>query len=123
MIDFKFRPETYFQEDSNSVLLVRLHYPESQWGEQISIYAHWIEQMIHLEVVDFYGTEYLLYPSRVEEPMDLEELIYLIEGMQVNQDALQGKMALVLDGVPEADSALYPDLRNYFMEKRLHLGL
>ncbi|TDK44176.1 UDP-glucuronosyltransferase [Algoriphagus formosus] len=123
MLDFKFRPETYFSEGSNSVLLVKLHYPESQWGEQISIYAHALDRMIQLEVVDFYGNEYLLYPSKVEEPMNLEDLIYLIEGMQVNKDELDGKMELVLDGIPEANSDFYPDLKTYFAEKRKSFGL
>ncbi|WP_100628610.1 UDP-glucuronosyltransferase [Algoriphagus formosus] len=123
MLDFKFRPETYFSEGSNSVLLVKLHYPESQWGEQISIYAHALDRMIQLEVVDFYGNEYLLYPSKVEEPMNLEDLIYLIEGMQVNQDELDGKMELVLGGIPEASSDFYPDLKTYFAEKRKSFGL
>ncbi|MBY5951804.1 UDP-glucuronosyltransferase [Algoriphagus marincola] len=123
MLDFKFRPESYFSEGSNSVLLVKLHYPESQWEEQISIYAHALDRMIQLEVVDFYGNEYLLYPSKVEEPMNLENLIYLIEGMQVNQDEMDGKMELVLDGIPEASSDFYPDLETYFAEKRKNFGL
>ncbi|HCH42856.1 MAG TPA: UDP-glucuronosyltransferase, partial [Algoriphagus sp.] len=29
MIDFKFQPSTYFSEEVSSVLLVKLHYPES----------------------------------------------------------------------------------------------
>ncbi|TFV95620.1 UDP-glucuronosyltransferase [Algoriphagus kandeliae] len=123
MIDFKFRPATYFSEDTNSALLVRLHYPESQWGEQISIYAHEIDRMIQLEAVDFYGNDYMLYPSKVDEPMTLEDLIYLIEGMQVNQDSWDGRMELVLDGIPEASSSFYPDLEKYFSEKRKNFGL
>jgi hypothetical protein len=59
----------------------------------------------------------------VEEPMNLEDLIYLIEGMQVNQDELDGKMELVLDGIPEANSDFYPDLETYFAEKRKSFGL
>jgi hypothetical protein len=31
----------------------------------------------------------------------LEEVIYLIEGMQLNQDGIEGNMELVLDGFPE----------------------
>lgn len=123
MIDFKFRPESYFSEDTTSALLVRLHYPESQWGEQISIYAHKMDRMIHFEAVDFYGNDYMLYPSKVEEPLTLEDLIYLIEGMQVNQDSLEGKMELVMDGIPEASSTFYPDLEKYFEEKRKNFGL
>ncbi|WP_144606183.1 UDP-glucuronosyltransferase [Algoriphagus algorifonticola] len=123
MIDFKFQPSTYFSEEVSSVLLVKLHYPESTWGEQISIYAHQMDFKIHLEAVDFYGNDYILYPSKIEEPFNLEDLIYLIEGMQVNQDELDGKMELVLDGVPEASSAFYPELEKYFEEKRRSFGL
>ncbi|QYH40365.1 UDP-glucuronosyltransferase [Algoriphagus sp. NBT04N3] len=123
MIDFKFQPSTYFSEEVSSVLLVKLHYPESTWGEQISIYAHQMDFKIHLEAVDFYGNDYMLYPSKIEEPFNLEDLIYLIEGMQVNQDELDGKMELVLDGVPEASSAFYPELERYFEEKRRSFGL
>jgi len=101
----------------------RLHYPESTWGEQISIYAHDLDQKIQFEAVDFYGNEYLLYPSSSEEPLSLEDLIYLIEGMQLNQDAFEGNMELVLDGFPETESDWYPELKNYFDAKRKQVGL
>lgn len=123
MINFKFQPDTYFSEDVSSTLLVKLNFPESTWGEQISIYAHRLDYSIQLEAVDFYGNEYMLYPSKIEEPLDLEDLIYLIEGMQVNQDELEGKMELVLDGTPEATSSYYLDLEKYFDEKRKSFGL
>lgn len=123
MFDFKFRPETYFKEGTNSVLLVRLHFPESTWGEQISIYAHLLEGKIQFEVVDFYGNDYVLYPGSSWEPLNLEDLIYLIEGMQVNQDLLEGNMPLVLDGIPEAESDFYPELKEFFLEKRKSFGL
>ena len=122
-MDFQFRPPTYFSEGVTSVLLVRLHYPESTWGEQISIYGHAMDQKIHFEAVDFYGNDYLLYPSSSEEPLSLEELIYLIEGMQLNQDRLEGNMELVLDGFPETTSDWYPQLKSYFEEKRKQVGL
>lgn len=122
-MDFQFRPPTYFSEGITSVLLVRLHYPESTWGEQISIYGHAVDQKIHFEAVDFYGNDYLLYPSTSEEPLSLEELIYLIEGMQLNQDRLEGNMELVLDGFPETTSEWYPQLKSYFEEKRKQVGL
>jgi len=122
-MDFQFRPPTYFSEGITSVLLVRLHYPESIWGEQISIYGHAVDQKIHFEAVDFYGNDYLLYPSTSEEPLSLEELIYLIEGMQLNQDRLEGNMELVLDGFPETTSDWYPQLKSYFEEKRRQVGL
>jgi len=122
-MDFQFRPPTYFSEGITSVLLVRLHYPESTWGEQISIYGHAVDHKIHFEAVDFYGNDYLLYPSTSEEPLSLEELIYLIEGMQLNQDRLEGNMELVLDGFPETTSDWYPQLKSYFEEKRKQVGL
>jgi hypothetical protein len=123
MFDFKYRPESYFERDSTSVLLVKLHYPESTWGEQISIYAHSLESKIQFEVVDFYGNEYMLYPSSTWEPLTLEDVIYLIEGMQLNQDGTEGNIELVLDGIPLAESDLYPDLKQYFEEKRQRFGL
>jgi len=122
-MDFLFQPSTFFSEENTSVLLVRLHYPESTWGEQISIYAHENEGKIHYEAVDFYGNDYLLYPSSSSEPLQLEELIWLIEGMQVNQDSNPNPMALVLDGIPEAESSFYPQLSQYFEEKRKQFGL
>lgn len=123
MFDFKFQPETYFVQGTNSVLLVRLQFPESTWGEQISIYAHFLEGKISFEVIDFYGNDYLVYPPSSWEPLSFEDLIYLIEGMQVNQDTLEGNIELVLDGIPEAESDFYPDLKKYFAEKRKSLGL
>lgn len=123
MFDFKFRPETYFTGDNTSVLLVRLHYPESTWGEQISLYAHFLEGKIQFEVVDFYGNDYILYPSSAWEALTFEDLIFLIEGMQVNQDANEGNIELVLDGIPEAESDFYPELKKYFEEKRKNFGL
>jgi len=123
MFDFKYQPETYFKSDSTSALLVRLHYPESTWGEQISIYAHSLEGKIQFEVVDFYGNEYMLYPPSAWEPLSFEDVIYLIEGMQLNQDAVEGNIELVLDGIPLAESDFYPDLKQYFDEKRKSFGL
>lgn len=123
MIDFNFRPQSYFTEDTTSVLLVKLNYPESQWGEQISIYAHWLEGKIQFEAVDFYGNEYMLYPSSSEEALSMEDMVYLLEGMQVNTDAMEGNMELILDGTPEVESDFYPTLGRYFEEKRKSYGL
>jgi flagellar biosynthesis/type III secretory pathway ATPase len=123
MFDFKFRPEAYFTPETTSVLLVRLNFPESQWGEQISIYAHSIDGKIQYEVVDFYGNEYVLYPNSSWEPLNFDEVVYLIEGMQVNLDIQQGNMAMVLDGIPEVESQFYPELKKYFQEKRKNFGL
>lgn len=123
MIDFDSQPSTYFSEGTSSVLLVKLHYPESIWGEQISIYAHSQDGKIHFEAVDFYGNDYLFYPSNCLEPLSLEELIYLIESMQLNLDACEDSMNLVLDGIPEAESTIYPQLKSYFEDKRKSFGL
>jgi hypothetical protein len=123
MFDFKFKPETYFGGETTSVLLVRLRFPESTWGEQISIYAHLLEGKIQFEAVDFYGNDYVLYPGSTWEPMSMEELIYLIEGMQLNTDHQEGNMPLVLDGIPEAESDFYPELESFFLEKRKSFGL
>ena len=123
MIDFKYTPVSYFSNGNSSCLLAKLHYPESIWGEQISIYAHYIDGKIQFEAVDFYGNDYLFYPSCCLEPLSMEEFIYLIEGMQLNHDVQEGSMFLVLDGVPEAESLIYQELQSYFEEKRKILGL
>jgi len=123
MIDFKYRPLSYFTKDTSSVLLVKIRYPESKWGEQISLYAHWLEGKVQYEAIDFYGNEYMLYPSSSLEELTLEELIYLIEGMVINTDENMGNMELILDGIPEAESDFYPDLQTYFNEKRGNFGL
>ncbi|MCE7056365.1 UDP-glucuronosyltransferase [Algoriphagus sp. AGSA1] len=123
MIDFKFHPESYFTDETTSVLLVKLSYPESQWGEQISIYAHSLDGKIQFEAVDFYGNDYILYPSWSYEVLSMEDLIYLLEAMQVNTDAMEGNMELILDGIPEVESDFYPGLGEYFEEKRKNVGL
>ena len=123
MMDYKYRPEGYFSEGVTSVILIRLFYPESQWGEQITIYAHLAEGKIQFEVVDFYGNEYVVYPNSSWEPLSLEDAIYLVESMQINQDLQEGNMTMVLDGIPEAESSFYPDIQIYFREKRKSFGL
>ncbi|TXE14489.1 UDP-glucuronosyltransferase [Algoriphagus aquimarinus] len=123
MIDFKFRPESYFTQETTSVLLVKMNYPESQWGEQISIYAHWLEGKVQFEAVDFYGNDYMLYPSSSYEALTMEDMVYLLEGMQVNTDGMEGNMELILDGFPEVESDFYPELEKYFEEKRKNVGL
>ena len=123
MYNFKFSPDSYFSEGSNSVLLVKLNYPESQWGEQISIYAHYLNYRIEFEAVDFYGNDYLLYPSTASEPLNFEDIIYLIEGMQVNSDEAHGTIDLTLSGIPQAESLFYPELKHFFDEKRANYNL
>lgn len=123
MIDFKFCPKSYFTDETTSVLLVKLNYPESQWGEQISIYAHYLERKIQFEAVDFYGNEYMLYPSSSFDTLSMEDMVYLVEGMQVNTDAMEGNMELILDGIPQVVSDFYPELEIYFEDKRKTFGL
>lgn len=123
MFDFKFTPETYFEEGVTSVLLVKLQYPESQWGEQISIYAHFMENKIHFEAVDFYGNDFMLYPSSSYEPLNFEDLVYMLEGIQVNQDTNEGNIEITLYGIPQAESSFYPEIEKYFEEKRENAGL
>jgi hypothetical protein len=123
MFDFKFTPETYFKDGVTSVLLVKLHYPESQWGEQISIYAHLVENKIQFEAVDFYGNDFILYPSSSYEPLNFDDLVYMLEGIQVNQDLNEGNIEITLYGIPEAESSFYPEIEKYFDEKRENAGL
>ncbi len=113
----------YFIGDVTSILLVKLHYPESKWGEQISIYAHSVDTKIIFEAVDFYGNEYMLYPSSAVEPLTLEELIDMLEGMQINRAHPEGNMVVTMDGIPEAKSQFYPQLHDYYLERRKSLGL
>ncbi len=123
MFDFKYQPEAYFEGDTTSILLAKLYYPESKWGEQISIYAHWVESKIHYDAVDFYGNEYMLYPSSSLDPLTLEDLIYMLEGMRVDNDSAGGQMDLALDGIPQVESNLYPEIENYFKGKRKSFDL
>lgn len=123
MYNFDFRPETYFSEGTTSVLLVKLSFPESQWGEQISIYAHFLDRKIEFEAVDFYGNEFMLYPRTSEEPLTFEDMVYQIETMTVNSDRTAGNADLTLNGVPEAESEFYTELKKYFDEKRGGLDL
>jgi hypothetical protein len=123
MVDFRFRPETYFEAELTSVLLIRLDFPESQWGEVISIYANLLDGMIHYEAVDFYGNDINLSPSKSHEPLSTQEVIFMIETMETDWDSAQGNMGLTLLGIPEVESKYYPDLKKYFSEKRKGFGL
>lgn len=123
MVEFKFRPETYFEDGLTSVLLIRLDFPESQWGEVISIYANLLDGMIYFEAVDFYGNDINLSPSKSLEPLSTQEIIFMIETMETDWDSSQGNMGLTLLGIPEVESKYYPDLKNYFSEKRKGFGL
>ena len=123
MYNFDFRPESYFLTESTSVLLVKLTFPESQWGEQISIYAHFLDRKIEYEALDFYGNDFMLYPRVSEEPLTFEDMVYQIESMVVNTDQIEGNPDLTLNGIPEAESTFYPELKNYFKEKRGNFDL
>ena len=123
MVDFRYRPETYFEAELTSVLLIRLDFPESQWGEMISIYANMLEGMIYYEAVDFYGNDIILSPSKSFEPLSTQEVIFMIETMETDWESAQGNMGLTLLGIPEVESKYYPNLKNYFSEKRKGFGL
>jgi hypothetical protein len=123
MIDYNFRPETYFDGIGHSVLLAKLLYPESQWGEEICIFTNVIDGKYLFEAVDFYGNEINLTPLTSKNPLSLQELIFMIETMETNpQDAL-GNVELTVSGIPEAVSNIYPELEKYFIEKRKMYGL
>ncbi|PSL04460.1 UDP-glucuronosyltransferase [Cecembia rubra] len=123
MINFHFRPETYFDGTGPTALLVKLTYPESQWGEEINIYTNVIDGEYHFEAIDFYGNELMLSPEKSNKTLSLQEVIFMIETMEANPILQQGNIDLTLCGIPEAESYLYPDLENYFNEKRKHFGL
>lgn len=123
MIDFNYRPESYFDGSGPTTLLAKLLYPESQWGEEISLYANAIDGEYHFEAIDFYGNDIKLNPEKNDQPLTLQELIFLIETMDVESKSEQGNMALTLSGIPEAESRLYPELERYFSEKRNYYGL
>lgn len=123
MIDFNFRPETYFDGTGPTALLVKLTYPESQWGEEINIYTNVIDGEFHFEAIDFYGNELMLSPEKSKKPLSLQEVIFMIETMEANPTHPQGNIELTLCGIPEAQSNFYPDLEKYFLEKRKNFGL
>lgn len=123
MIDFNFSPKTYFDGTGPSALLVKLTYPESQWGEEINIYTNVIDGEYHFEAIDFYGNELILSPEKSNKPLSLQELILMIETMEVSTSNPQGNIELTLCGIPEVQSQFYLDLEKYFFEKRKNFGL
>ncbi|GGZ19424.1 hypothetical protein GCM10007049_09800 [Echinicola pacifica] len=123
MIDFEYTPTSYFDGTGPSALLARLSYPESQWGEELTIYAAPIDGKIFFEVVDFYGNDFKLNPEKSSHPLSLQEFIFLIETMEVTSEGATGKMNLTLSGIPEAKSNVYPQLEDYFDEKRKTFGM
>jgi hypothetical protein len=100
-------------------VLVRLSFPESQWGEVISIYANFLlEGEIHFEAVDFYGNDIHLHPMKSFEPLSTKELIGMIESMETDWDSASGNMGLTLLGIPEVESRFYPRIKKSFFWKR-----
>jgi hypothetical protein len=122
VIDFEFRPESYFDETGPTALIAKLTYPESQWGEEICLFAAALDGNIIFEVADFYGNEYKIQPDSSERPLTLQEVIVMIESLEVDPEAVMGNINQTLLGIPEAESNLYKNLKDYFAEKRIHFG-
>ena len=116
-LDFDFQPKTYFSLDKSSVVIAKLHYPETAWGEEISIFAEYSQGMIYYEVADFYGNTYAIQPEYTAEPLRLNQLILLIETME-DISGNSENIDLLRMGVPEATSPFYPELERYFEEKQ-----
>lgn len=123
MINFNYRPSSYFDGTGPTSLIAKLTYPESQWGEALTLYATPIDGEIHFEMVDFYGNDYILHPAKTKIPLSLEEIIVLIETLEVPEDGVQGRADLTLSGIPEAESWVYPQLKDYFRQKRITFGM
>lgn len=121
-MDFDYRPETYFNGTGASSLLVKLTYPESQWGEEICIFATALDGEIFFEIVDFYGNEYASKPAVSKGTLPLQEIILLVESLEVAPETELGNINQTLSGIPIAESRLYPQLEEYFSQKRAHFG-
>ena len=122
MIDFEYSPSNYFDGTGPSALVAKLAYPESQWGDEISIYATPLDGEIYFEAVDFYGNEYSLTPEKSTKPLTLQEIIIMIETIDVFLNGEQGKIQITLMGIPNVESLAYPQLQEYFTEKRKNFG-
>ncbi|WP_373520563.1 UDP-glucuronosyltransferase [Aquiflexum sp.] len=123
MINYDFKPQSYFDGQLPNALLVKLIYPESQWGEEICIYANVMDGLIYYEAVDFYGNDLKLNPEKTKESLSLQELIMMIETLEPEQEFSQGNIAFTLSGIPQAESLFYPELKKYFLDKRKFYGL
>lgn len=123
MIDFDFRPVSYFDGTGPTSLVAKLTYPESQWGDELSIYATPVDGVIFFEIVDFYGDEYQLSPETTDVPLSLQEMIFLIETLEVSPPQDRDKVHFTRMGIPEAESWIYPQLKEYFDEKRKTFGM
>lgn len=123
MIDLDFQPLSYGIQMSQSVMIAILHYPESQWGEDISIFVSLTEAGFTYEVQDFYGNDILIDPAYSSQPLTLGAAIHAIENLRPSTDDFSGNLELTLMGIPEVKSDFYPGLELYFLEKRKRLGL
>lgn len=118
MIDFNYQPETYFEGTGSTALLAKMTYPETQWGEEVSLYVNAIDGgEFYYEAVDFYGNDFNLNPDHSSEPLTLQEIIIQIETIEVEVNGV-GNASSTLRGTPEVESYFYPDLKSYFLEKR-----
>jgi hypothetical protein len=122
MIDFEFRPVSYFEGTGPEVMLAKLSYPESTWGDEICLYATVIDGEIHFEAVDFYGNDIHLFPPKSAQPLRLQELILMVERMEVSPSHAIGGIEFTLAGIPCAESYIYKDLEPFFAAKRAHFG-
>lgn len=116
-INFNFQPKTYFRKSEQTVLIARMHYPESQWGEELSVFAEYNQGMIYYEVADFYGNTYEVSPEFTAEPLRMDQLIWMIETME-DVTGNSENIDLPRMGIPEATSDYYPELGRYFDEKQ-----
>lgn len=123
MINFEYRPPSYFDGTGPTSLIAKLFYPESQWGESLNLYATPVDGEIYFEMVDFYGNDYTLTPAKSIIPLSLQEIIFLIETLETADDQAQGNANFTLSGIPEAESWVYPQLKEYFQEKRRNFGM
>ncbi|EON78497.1 hypothetical protein ADIS_1012 [Lunatimonas lonarensis] len=122
MVDFDFAPDSYFNGTGPSALIVKLSYPESSWGEEISIYATTMDGTIYFEAIDFYGNDFRLDPDHSAKPLTLQEMILLIERLEVKPGTELGNIEMTLSGIPLAKSHVYPELETFFSGKRKHFG-
>ncbi|EIM74782.1 hypothetical protein A3SI_15151 [Nitritalea halalkaliphila LW7] len=123
-MNYSFTPADYSDLSKNNNIFVKLHYPESAWGEEITIYIHERPTGYGFDAVDFYGNEILISPESCTQPLALEEVIRMIETLEAEEglDAT-GNLALTVSGIPEAESPYYPELKKFFAEKRKQFGL
>ncbi|MGY6559113.1 MAG: UDP-glucuronosyltransferase [Nitritalea sp.] len=123
-MNYNFAPTQYTDLSRNNNVFIKLHYPESAWGEEITVYIHERAAGYTFDAVDFYGNEITLNPESCTQPLSLADVIRMVETLEAVEglDAT-GNLALTLSGIPEAESPYYPELKNFFAEKRKQFGL